>query len=41
MFGTAFYVLLALLARAGGHIHGGDPDDEIRGLEGHMENWKL
>jgi hypothetical protein len=25
----------------GGHLHGGEPDDEIAGLERNLEHWKL
>ncbi len=39
--GVVFYVGLGLLVWYGRHLHGGEPDDEIAGLERNLEHWKL
>ncbi len=41
ILGIAFYVAMFLLIWVGRHIHGGEPDDEIAGLERNLEHWKL
>lgn len=38
---VAFHVALLLLMWNARHIHGGEPDDEIAGLERNLEHWKL
>lgn len=39
--GVAFYGFLIVIAWAARHIHGGEPEDEIAGLERNLEHWKL
>ncbi len=39
--GLTFYTLLIALGYAARHIHGGEPEDEIAGLERNLEHWKL
>jgi uncharacterized membrane protein len=40
-FGVLFYTALIVFGWASRHIHGGEPDDEIAGLERNLEQWKL
>jgi uncharacterized membrane protein len=39
--GVLFYAAMLGLIWYGGHLHGGEPDDEIAGLERNLEQWKL
>jgi len=39
--GVAFYAALCLVLYFARHIHGGEPEDEIAGLERNLEHWKL
>ena len=39
--GFMFYGGLLVLAYLARHIHGGEPEDEIAGLERNLEHWKL
>lgn len=39
--GVAFYAVLAAMMWFGRHLHGGEPDDEIAGIERNLEHWKL
>lgn len=39
--GLMFYGSLLALGYMGRHIHGGEPEDEIAGLERNLEHWKL
>ena len=39
--GVLFYASLALVMYVARHIHGGEPEDEIAGLERNLEHWKL
>jgi uncharacterized membrane protein len=39
--GVAFYGALGVVMYLGRHIHGGEPADEIAGLERNLEHWKL
>lgn len=39
--GVAFYTSLLLIMSLGRHIHGGDPEDEVAGIERNLEHWKL
>jgi uncharacterized membrane protein len=39
--GAAFYSCLLIIMYFGRHIHGGDPEDEVAGLERNLEHWKL
>jgi len=39
--GLAFYGAVGLVLFFARHIHGGEPEDEIAGLEGNLEQWKL
>lgn len=39
--GIAFYASMIGLIWYGRHLHGGEPDDEIAGLERNLEHWKL
>jgi len=39
--GGLFYVTLAAFIWTSRHFHGGDPEDEIAGLEHNLEHWKL
>ena len=39
--GVAFYVSLLVVMYVARHIHGGEPEDEIAGLERNLEHWKL
>ncbi|MCP3982553.1 MAG: DUF2270 domain-containing protein [bacterium] len=39
--GVAFYVSLLIVMYVARHIHGGEPEDEIAGLERNLEHWKL
>jgi uncharacterized membrane protein len=41
VLGVVFYVAVFLLIWVGRHLHGGEPDDEIAGLERNLEYWKL
>jgi uncharacterized membrane protein len=41
LLGTLFYGIMFLLIWVGRRIHGGEPDDEIAGLERNLEHWKL
>ena len=40
-FGIVFYASLLVVAWMARHIHGGEPEDEIAGLERNLEHWKL
>ncbi len=39
--GVAFYGMLLFILVRGRHIHGGEPEDEIAGIERNLEHWKL
>lgn len=39
--GVAFYSSLLIIIWLSRHIHGGEPEDEIAGLERNLEHWKL
>jgi len=39
--GVLFYGALGLVMYLSRHIHGGEPEDEIAGLERNLEHWKL
>jgi uncharacterized membrane protein len=39
--GVLFYSGLGLVIYLARHIHGGEPEDEIAGLERNLEHWKL
>lgn len=39
--GILFYLVLFAVAWAARHTHGGEPEDEIAGLERNLEHWKL
>ena len=39
--GIVFYAALIAVGWVSRHIHGGEPDDEIAGLERNLEHWKL
>jgi len=39
--GLGFYGCMVGLIWWGRHLHGGEPDDEIAGLERNLEHWKL
>lgn len=39
--GLVFYVSLGVVIYLARHIHGGEPEDEIAGLERNLEHWKL
>jgi len=39
--GLLFYAALGLVMYLARHIHGGEPEDEIAGLERNLEHWKL
>jgi uncharacterized membrane protein len=39
--GLMFYAGLIAIAWGARHIHGGEPEDEIAGLERNLEHWKL
>jgi hypothetical protein len=39
--GAAFYSCLLIIMYFGRHIHGGDPEDEVAGLERNLEHWKM
>ena len=41
VLGIVFYSAMFVLIWIGRRIHGGEPDDEIAGLEGNLEHWKL
>ncbi len=41
LLGIVFYSVMFGLIWIGRRIHGGEPDDEIAGLEGNLEHWKL
>lgn len=41
LFGLAFYASLAGMMWFSRDLHGGEPDDEIAGLERNLEHWKL
>lgn len=41
ILGLVFYGFLGWLVWYGRHIHRGEPDDEIAGLERNLEHWKL
>lgn len=40
-FGAVFYTTLIAVGWMARHIHGGEPEDEIAGLERNLEHWKL
>ncbi len=39
--GIGFYATLITIGWTARHIHGGEPEDEIAGLERNLEHWKL
>lgn len=39
--GLVFYGTLLIVSWTARHIHGGEPEDEIAGLERNLEHWKL
>jgi uncharacterized membrane protein len=39
--GVAFYTLLIVIMWHSRHTHGGDPEDEVAGIERNLEQWKL
>jgi len=39
--GAVFYTSLLVVMSLGHHIHGGDPEDEVAGIERNLEHWKL
>ena len=41
LLGVVFYGVLMAMIWYGRHLHGGEPDDEIAGLERNLEHWKL
>ena len=41
VMGVVFYSVLFGITWAARHTHGGEPEDEIAGLERNLEHWKL